>query len=435
MSDLDHKHEKSAWVEAIGLVHRWLEKSERVDDLMGNAHQGLDFVERARVQHLVFGTVRHHLRLAAILGRRLSHPPRHRVLAILLVAGFELIDAYSGPDTEGQIAKVVHHAVEQSKRLVAPQELKLINAVLRRVSEELGFDKVPGPLSPAPLLAAYFSHPEWMVKRWFALFGAKATRAFLEWNQSPAPIYARWRGAPDTPLPAFLAATEWAGFYRVEAGHWKDIAPFVQDATLYIQDPSTRLAIDLLAPASGETILDLCASPGGKSIACADRMGGSGMIVAADLPGVRQDRLEENLARISGVRTRRVGTDISRDLAPALRVNGLPQEYDAILLDVPCSNTGVMRHRIDVKERLTEADLAQHPGQQLRLLHAAARHVAKNGRLVYSTCSIDPEENSGVVKRFIQQSEGSFALESSIVATPWEHGHDGSAAFLLRRVS
>ena len=433
MSEFDRKHETSPWVEAIGLVHRWLEKSERIDDLMENAQADLSSIERARVQHLVFGAVRHHLRLQKILERRLAHPPRHRVLAILYVAGFELVDAYAGADPEGQVAKVVHHAVEQSKRLIAPAELKLVNAVLRRVAEEIGFEKVPGALAPAHVLAAHYSHPEWMVKRWFALFGAKPTRQFLEWNLTPSPVYARWRGPSDAEKPSFLKETNWPGFFLVEAGHWRDAAPLLAAGTLYIQDPSTRLAIDLLAPQPGETVIDLCAAPGGKSIACADRMNGSGMIIAVDLPGLRQDRLEENLARITGVRTRRMGADVTSELTLALNSNGLPQQYDAILLDVPCSNTGVMRHRIDVKERLDEDDLPRHAEQQFRMLLTAARLLSPKGRLVYSTCSIEPDENAHVVKRFLDASKGAFVLESSISATPWEHGHDGAGAFLLRR--
>jgi 16S rRNA (cytosine967-C5)-methyltransferase len=234
-------------------------------------------------------------------------------------------------------------------------------------------------------------------------------------------------------LPAFLKPTNWPGFFLIEPGHWREAAPLLAAGTLYVQDPSTRLAVDLLAPKRGETVIDLCAAPGGKSIACADRMEGEGMIIAVDLPGLRQDRLEENLARITGVRTRRMGADISSELTLALNSNGLPQQYTAILLDVPCSNTGVMRHRIDVKERLEEADLARHAVQQHRMLLTAARLLAPGGRLVYSTCSIEPDENINVVKRFIDASKGAFVLETSVQVTPWEQGHDGAGAFLIRR--
>ena len=112
----------------------------------------------------------------------------------------------------------------------------------------------------------------------------------------------------------------------------------------------------------------------------------------------------------------------------------LPESYDAVLLDAPCSNTGVMRHRIDVKWRLQDGDFARHAEQQLELLHAAARLVKSGGRLVYSTCSIDAVENEGVIKAFFDSRAGSpFKLERSIRAFPWIDGHDGTGAFLLMK--
>jgi 16S rRNA (cytosine967-C5)-methyltransferase len=112
---------------------------------------------------------------------------------------------------------------------------------------------------------------------------------------------------------------------------------------------------------------------------------------------------------------------------------GLPKAYDAVLLDVPCSNTGVMRHRVDVKWRLQVSDFAKHARQQGDLLSAAARLVAPGGRLVYSTCSLDAEENDTVIKLFLEKTRGRFTLEGQRVSQPWVDGHDGAAAFLLRK--
>jgi len=105
-----------------------------------------------------------------------------------------------------------------------------------------------------------------------------------------------------------------------------------------------------------------------------------------------------------------------------------------VMLDAPCTNTGVMRHRVDVKWRLQENDFRKHAGQQLELLHAAARLVAPGGRLVYSTCSLDADENDRVIKAFFDsRAGGPFKLEKSVLSNPWESGHDGAGAFLLRR--
>ncbi|HUR60341.1 MAG TPA: RNA methyltransferase, partial [Opitutaceae bacterium] len=146
------------------------------------------------------------------------------------------------------------------------------------------------------------------------------------------------------------------------------------------------------------------------------------------------DRLKENLSRVNGVTPALVQGDVTEGLSVALREHRLPEAYDAVLLDAPCSNTGVMRHRVDVKWRLQAGDLKKHPRQQLSMLHSAARFVRSGGRLVYGTCSIDREENAEVVRAFLAgKAGGPFTLEKSQLSYPWQDGHDGGAAFLLRK--
>jgi 16S rRNA (cytosine967-C5)-methyltransferase len=419
----------SAWPHAVRLTARWLDLHERIDLLMESLPPGMDGTERGRCQHLVFGVVRHFGRIEAILGRLVAHPPRFVTRAILYVAAFELIEAGGGEVEEGQTAKIVHHAVERTKELASPAESRLVNAVIRKVAVELAGQKAPGAIAPAGALADYFSHPEWLVRRWLTEFGAGPTRALLEWNQSPAPLHARWRD-PARPAPEWLIPTEWKGFYAVASGHWAEVGPLLASGSLYLQDPGTRLAVDLLAPRAGETVLDLCAAPGGKSLLIVDAMV-SGRIIAMDLPTSRIDRLKENLSRTAGVGAALVQGDLLEGNAAAvLAEHGLPGQYGAVLIDVPCSNTGVMRHRVDVKWRLQEADFAKHARQQGSLLAAAARLVSPGGRMVYSTCSIDAAENQKVVDAFLDRNRG-FKLEKSAIAVPWVDRHDGAAAFLL----
>jgi len=420
---------QSPWPSAVRVTARWLDLRERVDLLMEALPPGMEGAERGRCQHLVFGVVRHFGRIEAILGRLVAHPPRFITRAVLYVAAFELIDAESGTAAPGQTAKIVHHAVEWAKALASPAEARLVNAVVRKVAIALAEQRPPGPIAPADVLADYFSHPEWLVRRWLAALGAGPTRALLEWNQSPAPLHARWR-EPLRPPPAWLVPTEWKGFYAVPSGHWAEVGPLLASGSLYLQDPGTRLAAELLAPRAGETVLDLCAAPGGKSLLMVDAMG-SGRIVAVDLPSSRIDRLKENLSRTAGVGAALVQGDLLQGNAAALLAeHGLPGQYPAVLIDVPCSNTGVMRHRVDVKWRLQAADFAKHARQQGALLAAASRLVAPGGRLVYSTCSIDSAENEGVVQAFLDRNRN-MRLEKSAVAVPWVERHDGAAAFLL----
>ena len=424
----------AAWPAAAHLVARWLDRRERIDALLDSLPASFSGTERARCQHLVLGVVRHFGRLDAALGRLVAHPPRFSTRAVLFVAGFEVIEALQDHD-EARKPKIVHHAVEQTKSLASPAEARLVNAVVRKLAAVL--DRPAPTLNVDPEeLGEYFSHPAWLVRAWLAQFGPASTRALLEWNQTPAPIYARWRpDSADTAAspPDFLRPTRWPGFFEVAPGRWSDLAPLLRSGRIYLQDPSTRIPVELLAPRAGEAILDLCAAPGGKSLLIADTLR-TGRLVAVDLPGVRLDRLKENLARAGAVEVALVQADVLGQLAHNLRDHHLPESYDGVLLDVPCSNTGVMRHRVDVKWRLQPGDFKKHPQQQLSLLHSAAKLVRPGGRLVYSSCSLDVAENEDVVRAFLGgKAGGPFSLARSVLSYPWSDGHDGAAAFLLQK--
>lgn len=413
------------WEAAVGLTERWLARSERVDTLLEGLPSALVGQERARAQQLFYGVVRWSSRLEAALSGLMARPPRTKVKAVLVVAGFELLEG--GP---GLTAKVIHHAVEKAKTVCSAKEAGLVNAVARKLALRLA--------EPPADVATEFAHPEWLVARWTQQFGAATTRQLLAWNQQPAPVYARWR--IETPVPEFLAPTKWPGFYEVKAGKWDEVRRLANAGALYVQDPSTRLCIGLLAPQPGEVILDACAAPGGKSLFIADTMK-SGKVIALDEPAepgkadIRLVRLKENLARApAGVEVAQVEADLRKVNTVFYRNLNLPESYDAVLLDAPCSNTGVMRHRIDVKWRLQDGDFARHAEAQLELLHAAARLVRPGGRIVYSTCSIDGQENDQVIKGFFDsRAGGPFKLEASVQTHPWKDGHDGAGAFLLRR--
>jgi len=455
----------TAWTAAAGLLARWLGHRERIDRLMEQLPSSLAGAERARCQHLVYGVVRHAGRIEAALDRVVAHPPRFGTRAMLFLAGFELIENGADP---GRAARIVHHAVGQAKVRASAAEGRLVNAVARKLAEALPGQVAPQVGAPAAALSEYYSHPVWLVHRWLATFGASHTHALLEWNQRPAPVYARFRGdvnhirssssdSKELALP--FQPTPWPGYFEVPSGRWAELEPLLRSGRAYVQDPSARLAVELLAPSPGEWVLDACAAPGGKSLLIADALAinalkepikgknddkspnlppneegtAPGGLVALDLPGERMERLQENMAHAGEVRVVLVPADLRTDPALMLRGRDLPITYPAVLVDAPCTNSGVMRHRIDVKWRLQSGDFQRHAMQQRVLLEAAAHLVAPGGRLVYSTCSIDPEENEGVVAAFLARPGAQFTLAGQVLSKPWESGHDGAGAFLLRR--
>jgi len=416
----------TGWDAAVHLTEAYLIGDRKADQLLDELPEEFIGDRRAACQSLFLGALRHGHRTRAALKGLLRKKAKSGVEAILLVSGYEILDA----DTERH-PKIIHHAVERSKKLVNRFEQGFLNAVLRKLPAAL--DHIDAQKAPG----AFYSHPEWLVAHWRKEFPETCT-SLLEWNQGiPATYLKLYDDAIEG--PAGLEATDWPQFYRItQQVSWRDdLVPLLNKGNAYIKDPSTRLAPALLAPKAGESVLDLCAAPGGKAYDIAHAMEGKGHIVAVDLPGNRIARLEENLStlRSEALQCTIVESDLLALDASTFEAKNLPAAYDAVMLDAPCSNTGVIQRRTDVKWRLQPKDIKQCAKLQLKLLSAAAAFVKPDGRIVYSTCSIEAAENQQVVDAFLKSEAGkSFTLSEQTISLPWETGHDGAGAFLLRRV-
>lgn len=415
----------TGWDAAVQLTEAYLTGDQKADRLLEELP--VDFIgdRRAACQSLFLGALRHGHRTRASLKGLLRKKAQPGVEAILLVTGYELLDA----ETDRH-PKIIHHAVERSKKRVNRYEQGFLNAVLRKLPAALA--RIEAESAPA----AYYSHPEWLVARWQEEFPEDCTR-LLEWNQGLPATYVKIY-APGVVRPAGLEPTDWPLFYKITSeASWKDsVLPLLNKGTAYIKDPSTRLAPALLAPKAGDSVLDLCAAPGGKAFDMAHAMEGSGRIVAVDLPGARIGRLRDNLDSLQSpnLDCAIVEADLLELDAASFTARNLPQSYDAVMLDAPCSNTGVIQRRTDVKWRLQPKDIEACAKLQLQLLHSAARFVRPGGRIVYSTCSIETAENQAVVDAFLQsEAGGRFQLKQSESSYPWVTGHDGAGAFLLQR--
>lgn len=300
-----------------------------------------------------------------------------------------------------------HAAIYETVECARKPVQGLINAVLRkaaharmRMLREL----------PDVELATQYSHPHWLWKRWKSLFGKNNAIALMDWNNVPAESHYRANLLNPPPADSPEPTNEQEA---IESGHY------------YITDPSTAHAPALLDPKPGETVLDACAAPGGKAVQLAGMMNNEGRLVCTDSNEKRLPRLKENLERC-GVRIAEVARHDWTQPAPT-DWHGL---FDAILLDVPCSNTGVLRRRVDARWRLQKKDIDELNVIQRQILEAALLCLKPGGRIVYSTCSIDPEENLDLVTQFAKDHAG-VTLGESRQLLPFKDDCDGAFAAVL----
>ncbi len=312
-----------------------------------------------------------------------------------------------------------HAAVFETVELGKSSVRGLINAVMRRAASSKKKLLDTGALPPA----VRHSHPDWLCERWTAAFGPEDTGKLLAFNNRPAPVIARinplWQGTVDLPREEGLPE----GFVRIEGPVPGEL---LGKGAIYIQDPATRLSVELLDPRPGERILDACAAPGGKAFLIAAAQGGAAGLVCTDSNEKRLPRLRENLQRLHCGEAEIGVHDWSSPAPEAWR-----GRFDAILLDVPCSNTGVFRRRVDVRWRLRPSDISALAGLQRRIIENALPCLKPGGRLVYSTCSIEREENEDLILNLLEDFPA-LTLESSRQALPHLDGSDGAYAALLR---
>jgi 16S rRNA (cytosine967-C5)-methyltransferase len=324
-----------------------------------------------------------------------------------------------------------HAAVYETVELTNRRSRPLVNAVLR--SALRGKEQLLNEVK-TETLSVRTSHPQFLIDRWTKNFGAKNTTALCEWNNRPAPIYARINLLKIS-AENFLSAhsdserlLHHQNFARLTALPSDALA----QGHCYVQDPSTVAACKLFDPQPGEKVLDACAAPGGKTGYIAELMKNHGTIMACDRNETRLRTLQSNLKRL--------GVKITR-LAQHDWTNGEPfpnaaaiSPFDRILVDTPCSNTGVMRRRVDLRWRLIPKDFSRMREEQLRILRATIPLLKTKGVLVYSTCSIEPEENEEVIKTITREFPFLKIVEE-VSLLPFRDRFDGAFAAKLMRAA
>jgi len=318
----------------------------------------------------------------------------------------------------------VHETVELAKRLGFGPRAGFINAILRGYLREREQTKeILEALKKGDPPTGY-SCPSWLIARWQAHWGVEKTAQLLAWNNTPPPMYARLNElkANAAQLTArwqqegveFLQREwDWTGPCSVfELRRHPPLALLgsFQNGWFYVQDPSTLLAVHQLDPQPGETILDLCAAPGGKTCYIAQLMGNCGRIVARDNQPERLTLLEENCRRLG---------------VTCFEISSKPGLFDRILIDAPCSNSGVLRRRVDLRWRIQPQEIERLSKSQVNLLSQAVAELKPSGKLVYSTCSLEAEENKEVVQTFLKNHPG-FRLECERQLVPFLEEVDGA---------
>lgn len=361
----------------------------------------LSAADRALCRELVSGCVRRRLTLDELIDRRTDGRRQPAAVRALLQLGlYQLLFLTRIPPHAA-----VHETVGLAPTCGCSRQKGFINAILRHYTRELEATRalISDWQQSAPALG--HSHPAWLVDRWTRQFGPDNTRNLLEWNNQPAHTFARVNTLKTTADELTRRWTEsesveyepvqfdWLPkdlFFRLKSNPPLPQLESFRDGCFYVQDPSTALACLLLDPQPGEHILDYCAAPGGKTTLLAQMANDQADIVAQDHHHKRLRLIRDNCTRlgVKSVSQLITATERNRELGD--------RKFDKILLDVPCSNTGVMRRRIDLRWRLTESELDRLTELQHNLLNEARQYLKPGGRLVYSTCSIDPEENTAI---------------------------------------
>lgn len=410
----------------------------RLDVAFGRVARTLSPRDRGFVHELSYGVSRLRGRIDHLLAERVRGGLDRldvEVLEILRLGVYQLL-YMDGVPAYAAISQSVDQATAASGRGAGG----LVNAVLRRVSSDRdGAGRFPDrSRDPAGWMATQGSHPRWLVDRWLARWPEEDVRRLVEANNKQPPLTLVPLDADPTDAVAALEAEGidarpvGRGTDCVRLGPGTDPARALEVVPGMIQDPAAHLVGRYAEVAHGSKVADLCAAPGGKAVALAGR---AAYTVAADRSAVRLRRLRENLERTG----RRMGLVVADAAAPPLR------PMDAVLLDVPCSGTGTLRRHPDGRWRLDPDTIRALVALQSRLLDGAAEAVAPGGLLIYSTCTLEPEENEEQMAAFLARRPdfrvepgGSLPREyvdprGYLYVLPQHTGFDGAFAARLRR--
>ncbi|MGC1832092.1 MAG: 16S rRNA (cytosine(967)-C(5))-methyltransferase RsmB, partial [Candidatus Acidiferrales bacterium] len=394
---------------AFEVLRRVEEEGAYASDLLhAELGAGVKAEDAGLATELVLGVLRWRRLLDFLLERQLKKAAARLELAVALALRMGLYQLRFLERVPARAA--VNESVELVKRARKTSAATLVNAVLRKAAGEAGTGAakfLPAEISETERLGILHSHPTWMVERWVARFGEARAVGLLEANNR-APrlscalhdlarrdeIFAGLRAAGLRVEPGEILR----GAFAVAGGSVTRTAAF-RDGLISIQDEASQVVPLLLGVREGERVLDMCAAPGGKTAALARAAGRAGLVVAADLHAHRLRGMREQFSRLGLGAVRLVELDAARPLPFGVR-------FDRILVDAPCSGTGTLGRHPEIRWRLKAEALAEFHVLQVALLRSGLERLAPGGRLVYSTCSLEAEENEFVVEEVLRSVSG-----------------------------
>lgn len=412
--------------------------------------------ERQRTTDLVCGTIRNRAAIDMVIAK-LGQCPADRIPAKLLniirIGVYELI--YVPATAEYSI---VNEAVENAKSFAGKKQAGFVNALLRQIARhirnrsiplgngdaertlpqtvstgcEFDVEILPQPeQSPTDYFSAAFSLPKWLIADWMSELGAAKTRQICFASNRRPGIYLRANTlkTTGTQLAERLGQAgtdcEVANETMVRVSSPAAISELAGfgEGLFSVQDITAAQAVKSLDPKPGQTILDLCAAPGTKTTQIAELTRDSATIIATDIDNARLEKVKENVARLGSDSVTVIAYE---KLSQTIDRMGL---FDAVLLDVPCSNTGVLAKRIEARYRITSDKIAALTQTQSQLLEAAAKMIKPNGKICYSTCSIQESENGELVRKFLLKNRD-LMLESEKLTLPSAEGFDRDGGYV-----
>lgn len=406
------------------------------------SRDGLSGPDAALCSRIVYGVMQNRMLLDFYIGAYCTQKPDHLqppLLEILRIGAYQIIYLDKIPDSAA-----VNTSVELAKLAKRGQASGLVNAVLRKLSQN------KKALPPVPerddvqRLSIQYSHPKWFVKRLVSLLGREEAERFLACDNQIAPITVQVNPLKTT-LEALTEELQQAGISAqphswvpdcLELSGTGDLAalPSFREGKFLVQDPAARLVSLIAGIRPGQKVLDVCAAPGGKSLSAAFAMAGNGSIVACDLHENKLKRIQESADRL-GVNIITTQAADGRVFRPEWEAS-----FDTVLVDAPCSGLGIIRKKPDTRYKKAD-DLFTLPVVQAAILDNAARYVRPGGTLVYSTCTILPEENEQVTEAFLAE-HADFGLEPFELPLPvgksdgsltlWPQRHDTDGFYICR---